>query len=474
MRIRPLLFTVSAILGISAALCADTIVLKDGTILGGVVKQVKDGYEISSPDGKATFVPIDDVKSIKLSNDGKVTPESARERLASLRRSVDSEVQIDRIIDRYKQFIEMNNEADAATEAAKDLELWQSRKAQEMAKVGTKWMTPAQRDQHLNEMAKLANEIADQIAAGDIVSATAHVTAALEEDPTNLSMAYLDGVLQLRRNRYNEAKRSFDIVFEQVPEHPPTLFNEAAIATNFKRWSVAMPMFEKVMMLAPNNPEILNGMTEFLRLLPESHRRSVVFDRLTLLFGRQEGELAAEMAKQGLYRFGSGWANQAKIDEMKKKLAEFEEKKKEMQAKFDGNQERIRTLIQDIETAERRMSEIERDRAYVDPITGRIAYTPRPQYYYDLAADRDRYARDLALEKTKTEDIRRQAKELEAQSPTQPFTGRVMPIGEAGVPIVVPAGSGADSPTPTTHPAARPDPLPDATPADATTRPAQP
>ena len=59
MRIRPMAFALAGILSLTALACADTIVLKDGTILGGVVKQVKDGYEITNPDGKATVEPSD-------------------------------------------------------------------------------------------------------------------------------------------------------------------------------------------------------------------------------------------------------------------------------------------------------------------------------------------------------------------------------------------------------------------------------
>lgn len=470
MRACPPGLAIACLLWLTVAAPADTIVLRDGTILGGVVRQLPDGYEITSPQGKVSFIPIADVKSIKLSNDGKVTEQSAKERLASLRRSVDSETVISRILDRYKQFIEMNKDTDASEEALTDLALWESRHAQGMVKVGTRWMTPAQRDEHLQKTARLANEIADQIAAGKIHEATVRVTELLEQDPDNLSLAYLDGVLQIKRNRYNEAKRSFDIVYEQIPEHPPTVYNQAAIAAHFKRWTNAIPLFEKAMSLAPGQPEILNGVTEFLRMVPEANRRNIAFDRLLATYNSQEAMLAAEMAKKGLYRFGSTWAGQDKLDEMKAKQDAFEEKKKAMQAEYDASQDRIKQLASSIERIDVQLGQIERDRLYRDPTTGRVLYMPRPQIYYDLTNERDRYTRDIQSEKAKGEDLKRQAKDLESQSPTPPFSGSVQTIGEAGVPIVLPA----DAPeAPPEDPASRPAEPPILTPLLPATRPGE-
>lgn len=452
MRVRPLRLALAGILAVAGSVGADSITLRDGTILGGVVRQVKDGYEITAADGKTSFVPIDSVKSIKLSNAGKTSEQDGKERLASLRRSVESETQIPRIIDRYKQFIEMNKGTEAATAAGKDLEQWESRKAQEMVKVGAKWMTPKERDQYLVDSAKRANEIADQIAAGDIAGAMQRVAQGLEENPANLSLAYLDGVLQLRRNRHNEAKRSFDVVSEQIPDHPPTLYNQAALAAHFKRWPNAIGLFEKVMTLAPGQPEILNGVTEFLRLVPEASRRNAAFDRLAAIYNRQEAALEAQMAKKSLYRFGSAWANQATLDEMKKKLAEFEEKKKSMQSDYDASQEKIKQIARDIDRIDSQLNQLEFERIRTDPVSGRTIYMPRPQIYYDLQAERDRYLRDLSNEQTKSEDLKRQAKELEAQAPKQPFKGEVEPIGEAGVPILLPASAPQTTPPPGTAP----------------------
>lgn len=479
MDIKRLVAGVVGVVAFAALAPADTLVLKDGSVLVGVVKQQSNGYEIVSADGRSRFVPKSEVKSIKLSNDGKVTEQSAKERLASLRRSVDAESQIDRILERYRQFIEMNKETDAAQEALKDIALWEQRKQQGMVKVGNKWMTPTERNAYLVNTAKAANEIADQIAAGDIATATKRIAQGLEDDPNNLSLAYLDGVLQLRRGRYNEAKRSFDIVMEQIPDHPPTLYNEAAIAAYFKRWPVAIPMFEKVMTLAPNHPEILNGVTEFLRLLPDSNKRSAAFDRFFAIYSAQEQIVSAEMAKKGLYRFGSTWAPQDKIDEMKKKLAEFEEKKKAMQEQIDASTEKMRQLDAAIQSAERQLEEIERQRIQFDPTTNRTVYLPRPSYYYKLVEDRDQDIRELRAEKSRNDDLRRQAKDLDGQAPQPPYSGQVQPINEAGVPIVMPASTQTDAAPPpaagnaaTTQSASDRAPLPFWPPADsATTQP---
>lgn len=419
---------------------ADTIITKDGRTLTGVVKKVANGYEIVA-DGKTSFIPTSDVKSIKLSNEGKVEEGDARERLASLRRSVEAETQIERIIERYSQFIEMNKDTGASKEASADLEKWKDRLAKGMMKVGKQWMTPAERDQYLLDSAKHANDIADQISVGDIAGANEKLIKLLEDNPQNISFAYLQGVVQMQRDRLNEARRSFDIVQEQVPDHAPTLLNQASLAVSFKRWPNALSLLERVMLLAPNNQQILDGVTDFIHLVPDATRRSAVFDRLMSVYAAQEAQLEKQMAAKGLYRFGSTWATQAKIEEHKKQVEAFEAKKAELQTTLDRSTQEIQSLQQRIARIEEQLRDIDRTRIAVDPLTGRTVYSPRPQYYYDLQNERDQYVRQIQDEQRRIGEVREQAKELEKTAPETPFAGRIVPIGEAGVPIVLPAAT---------------------------------
>src|SRR5262249_7184421 len=97
---------------------ADILTLQDGTKLEGYVKPTHGGYVVTSADGKVTRVDGSKVESIRLGKSDGIDPKlAAPDRLASLRRSVESLSDPKQVIDRYKQFIEMNKGTLSADEA---------------------------------------------------------------------------------------------------------------------------------------------------------------------------------------------------------------------------------------------------------------------------------------------------------------------------------------------------------------------
>src|SRR3982751_299839 len=102
---------------------ADVVHLKDGTRLDGDVKRGSSGYVLLTPDGKVQLIPTDQVKSIELGA-ASGSPDAYKEKLASLRRSVEYLNDPKKIIERYHSFIEQNSGKGVESEARKDLTVW--------------------------------------------------------------------------------------------------------------------------------------------------------------------------------------------------------------------------------------------------------------------------------------------------------------------------------------------------------------
>jgi tetratricopeptide (TPR) repeat protein len=433
---------------IASMLRADSITLRDGKVVDGVIKQIDGGYDVTLPDGKHRFVATEEVKSIKISNDGKVTEGNARERLTSLQRSVDSERDIDRIVERYEQFISMNANTEAAKVAQTDLDEWRARKTKGMMKVGHRWLTSAERDAALVEAANAVAKVNALISADQIEDASATLRQLLEAEPDNVSFLYLTGVLQLRRQQFFEAKRSFDAVAERIENHAPTIVNLSVLAAQFKRWPQAVALLEQAMTLAPSSQEVLDDVLELQQLVPESMRRTAGFERLVKRSIPLETALQQRQSRRGLFRFGSQWVDQATLDKAKADREAYEKKKVDLEADYQQSQETIRKADEQIALTQRLISRMEAD-ATVQGNNGTVIRRQYPPAYWDMQRDLDLLQKQRVTTTNHIADLRKQAEVLKNSEPKPPFAGALSPIDHRGVPVVLPMNA-------TTQPTAEP------------------
>lgn len=440
--------TAASVALLSSIATADTITLRNGTVLNGIVRQIDGGYDVTLPDGKHRFVPSEEAKSIKIDNTGKVTEGSARERLASLQRSVENERDIARIIDRYQQFITMNAGTEAAKLAQTDLDEWQKRQAENRVRVGRRWLTQPERDQALLAAAKSVGEVNALISADRLDEAAAALHTLLEEDPDNISYQYLTGVLQLRREQFFEAKRSFDAVAERISDHAPTTINLAVLAAQFKRWPQAVSLLDQALVLAPNSQEVLDNIFEFQQLAPESVQRTGSYEKLMKRAAPLEAALEERQAKRGLFRLGSSWVDRAALERFNADRAAFEKKKADMDKDYQDTQDAVRKTDEQIQLVQRMIVRIESD-SVVRATDGTIIRRQYPPTYWELQ-------RDLATLQTQRQDavrhiadLKREAEKVKAAEPKPAFAGKLSPIDHRGVPVILPLSATSQ---PTTQP----------------------
>src|SRR5439155_24697894 len=149
----------------------------------------------------------------------------AADRLASLRRSVESLTDIPQIIQRYQRFIDQNKATPAAAEAQQDLKQWEDRRDRGMIKVGGNWVSPEEAGRLLGQVGQIVEQARAALQTNDLNAAQQLTSQALELDPQNAAALYLSGVLNYRQDKTQAAKKAFDQVNAQLPNHPATLNN---------------------------------------------------------------------------------------------------------------------------------------------------------------------------------------------------------------------------------------------------------
>ncbi len=418
----------------------DVVYLKDGTKLEGEIVQKTDaGWVVKTADGKTTKVSADKVKGFEAKRNGSGTGggDDSNQRLASLRRSVESQSDINKILDRYQQFIKQNIGTPAGDEAVKDMQTWQDRLDKHMVKVGDKWITKDQQDALKAKGYERAAEVRRLLIAGHTKDATAEIDGALSDDPSNIAALYLRGVAQFRQGQTINARKAFDAVLQLAPTHGPSLNNVAVIMWGAKQYPGSLNFYGQAMNASPGNRQILDNVAEALNELPEAQRDNAVTKKVVLMFNAQDMSLQGRMKKRGLVRWGSTWVDEKDIKELKDQESRIEDKLDQLEDEFKQVQERIGQIDRDISDTERSLHRIEAN-SYGRDASGRVTKFAYPRTYYDLKHDLDQMQVEREKEYAKTDQLRKKAKQVKQQISVPKYTGIQQIIGVEGTPELPP------------------------------------
>ncbi|CAN5664844.1 hypothetical protein BH09PLA1_BH09PLA1_09860 [soil metagenome] len=426
-----------ALLVAANALFADIVTLNDGTRIEGDVKKSDSGWTITTPDGKTTEVSADKVKSIQLGGDvGKGTPERAMSDLLSLRRSLENLADPQAAIDRLMRFIESNKDAPAATDAAKDLALWQDRLDRGLVKLGNKWISAEERTAHANTALALAEQARGFVEHGRLHDAEPIIQEALDNDPMCAPALYLRGVLQYQQNQLPASRKSFETVNSIIKDHAPTLNNIAVILSRQNAVMPALNHYEQSITAAPVNKFILDNVAEALATVPDDQRKNRVAQSLYRKFTEQDTRLQEALAAQGLHRWGSTWVDRAEMDRLKDIEKKVNEKIEKVKTDGEANERRVKEIDAQVESIDRSLRQIEAQSFYRDS-DGRLVRLPYPAIYYDLQADRTKLQGERSGLMAKLNGARAEMQRLQKELPKPKFSGIQKLIGAEGTPVMI-------------------------------------
>ncbi len=197
-------------LAASAPAFGDIVHLKDGTSLEGDVKRSDDGWIVLVPGKAPVRISGDKVQSIELKPAGDNNPRVAAEHLASLRRSVESLVDVKEVLSRYQRFVDQNKDPAVLADAKKDMAVWQSRLDTGMIKVGQKWILPADRAKLVDQAAVLADNARQLMKQGRFKEAEPMLVEATADDPANPSALYLIALIRYQQDQIPAARKALE------------------------------------------------------------------------------------------------------------------------------------------------------------------------------------------------------------------------------------------------------------------------
>jgi tetratricopeptide (TPR) repeat protein len=429
-----------AVLALATAASADVVLLKDGTTLDGDVKRGPDGYLVTQADGAVKALPFEDVKSIELATAPPLTKSSAQEKLASFRRSVEYSDDINRIIEKYQRFIEQNTGTVMEADARKDLATWQERRDKGLVKFGSRWVEPSTRAKLQEAAYQQAATARRLLKQGKFQEAESMLNGAIQEDPQNAAAHYLRGLLHYRQDHLMPARRSFETVNVIVPNHAPSLNNLAVILSKQNQHATALNVYDQAMIASPKNADVLNNVAEAIYGMPDAVRGTAVAQRVLRRFTEQDEDLAREMEKQGLHRWGATWVTDEQLVQLKQAEREAKDKLDQLASEFDAVKVRISNIESEIAENERAMRRLETS-AYVRDINGQIWQSALPPVYGELQADNRKLTLERQQQFTEMDKLREQARAVNRNLPVPKYSGIQRMMDETHAPVVGPSAA---------------------------------
>jgi tetratricopeptide (TPR) repeat protein len=428
------LFTLLSFTGVVRA---DVVVLKDGSRVEGDLQRTDEGYTVTTAEGKAVKVKSAQIKSVEVK--AAATPEDAKRRLESLRRSAENMTDLKLIISRYNDFLRRFGNTPPGEEGRQDLVAWEDKLEKHMTKAGGKWVTPEELGSLQEQSQSVAAKARDHIAQGRLKEAGPLLQQALDVDPKNASALYLRGVVQLRQDQLGPARKSFDAVNQLVKDHAPTLNNLAVIFWRQENVAGALKFFDAAMVAAGNNgpvaEAVLNNVAEALHALPKEQRDAAATKRIVLHFQERDDALRKRMEQRGLFHWGSTWVEGAQLDKLQAKEAEIDDRIKDLEKDFAAVQSRIEEVDRDIQDTERTLRRIEATSYARGSAGNTTSFTP-PRMYYGLQRDLQELKKERGEQEAKVNALRREAKLVKQELPLPRYSGTQKIIDAEGAPLM--------------------------------------
>lgn len=426
----------------------EVVHLNDGTTLEGELHRTSEGWMVTTADGKVTVVTPSQVKSIEFKKSGGAdTPE---QKLASLRRAVANQSEIQHVIERYQAFIAQNPNTPSAKDAQQDLATWQDRLDKGMVKAGDQWLTKDQLAGLRSKSLQTAETARTMIAAGKIAEATPMIEKALAANPQDPALLYLQGLIEFRQSHIVPARNAFQGAEAAAPENGPVHNNIAVVLWKQRAQMQALNEYDKAMLVLPNNQIILDNVHEALHALPAEYKDKDLTKRVKAHFAEQDAVLQKAMAAKGFYRWGSDWLNQRDYDKIQAQQKAVQDRIDALQKDFDGLQAAMLKIDRDINNDQQIMLAMSTAAVQSDG-AGRTYQLPLPQRFYDLQRDVANLKSQKVLDQKQIEDLRKFALQQKQLMPQEKFAGILKPFDVEGMP----GGSTAAAPVaaaPTTAP----------------------
>jgi hypothetical protein len=416
----------------------DAIVLHDGTRLEGKIHKDGDQWIVVDATGKETAVSPDVIESFELGNGH--SGETPLQQLATLRASAAKLSDLNDILNRYNAFLKKNpDDSDAVTQAQSDLAQWKQRLADGCVKVGSQWLTAAERDVLIASEADTAAHIGDLIKQDRLQDAADAVKTALQLDPQDPSALYLNGLLLAKQNQNPPARTAFEQVNKIVPGHAPSQNNLAIVLWRQRLYAAAMNAYIQAMLAKPNDKLILDNVAEALAAVPDENRDNPPVVKAAALFAQQDKVLQDAQLANGLSRWGATWVPTDQLARLETEEQLNQQKLADLQDDFNRTKANIASDDAQIQSDQQQINQAQAwtSNNLLGVQGGHMAIQGLPQNYNQnqLLQDMQIMQTAEAHSKEHLNYLSEQAARLQQNLSVPKYTGNQNLIGPEGTPL---------------------------------------
>jgi S1-C subfamily serine protease len=292
-RICSLFVALAGILLLTARLAAETITLKDGTVLSGIVIQRGDAYWVKTPDGQARTIPGEEVDHVGGPAPAapaitSATPSAAPASAAPVTGSesfLETKSQADRVeapilgVSMWERFID-SKPAPADLAAAKiELAHWKELDKDHAEKINGKWIGGEERKKLLKHVSQLVREAREEMQGDETLKAVANLEQALKLYPHSFDANFELGLYYLikgcnggngvgNNDDFQKALEILETAARIRPDSAATLSN-LAIGYNFRRrYEDAVLVAYKAVKIEDNEETVQNLVNSFAHAPP--------------------------------------------------------------------------------------------------------------------------------------------------------------------------------------------------------------
>lgn len=376
-----LIVLIALLLPVSAQ--ADVVLLTDGTRLEGSVRRSGDGFAVTDAKGQVRIVAPDEIRSIQILQTPDTRPTtSALEDLRGALADCDDPKQA---IDRYHNFLAAHPDGPAAIEARSDLAQWQDRLDRHLVRIGRRWLSADEARRIQDDAHAAAESVRTMLASDHLADAAAAIVHPLADSPRDPSLLYLDGIIQFRLKRLVPARRAFERVVAELPDHGPAHNNLAVVLWMTNGRMPAMAEYERAMRADPVNQTILDNTAEALHGLTESQAKSPLAVRVEGEFKSQDALLQQRLAAHGLHRQGSQWLSNEEFARVQAERKAASEQITDAPSTALNLQARLMEIDRTLDRDRKLLTSIQEQETQLNPVTGTfVTVAPPPDRYNDI------------------------------------------------------------------------------------------
>jgi tetratricopeptide (TPR) repeat protein len=369
------------------------------------------------------------------------------------------------VLERYHRFIDQNKGTPSIDDAKNDMAVWQDRLDRGLIKVGTQWVTPAQKQDMASQSTSIVLQAVDLLKQGRTNEALPVIQQALDADPQNTAALYLRGLTLFGQEQIVAARKAFESVITTLEDHAPSFNNLGVILWKQNQQMGALKFYEQAMIASPVNKVVLDNVAEALAALPDDQRRNPLAVRVYKTFSDQDAQLQAIMAQSSWHRWGATWVDQPTLDKLKAAEQAVNDKIEKIKADIAAANAKIADIDSNIDANNRAMTQMQAEMLTRDS-KGNAIQLPLPSSYYTMQSDNQQMTADRAAEEAKIQSLVQDAKTVKQSLPIPQFTGLQRIIGVEGTPLP-PTPAAASTTLPSTGPSTLPTTAPAAVPLSA-------